>query len=166
MQSKDKASLNVKCYKRLYHTILWQRDGNSCCFFSHSVQKDKRTCTHFPNHLLGQKWWHIPSPHPATPPSPFGRPCWTTLKLCLDIPLMREAFPHQSLVIYYSTHHETQSFFLLAMVHGTWDLISGTRDQTCNPCTGHTESKLLDHQGRLSTLTEVALSSFSLFILS
>ena len=121
MQSKDKASLNVKCYKRLYHTILWQRDGNSCCFFSHSVQKDKRTCTHFPNHLLGQKWWHIPSPHPATPPSPFGRPCWTTLKLCLDIPLVREAFPHQSLVIYYSTHHETQSFFFYwpwFMAHG------------------------------------------------
>ena len=67
--------------------------------------------------------------------------------------------------ICYSTHHETQYLFLLAIVHGTWDLSSQTRDRTCNPCIGCTESKLLDHQGRLSTLTEVALSSFSLFIL-
>lgn len=132
----DKASLNVKCYKRLYHTILWQRDGNSCCIFSHSIQKEKKNMYPFPKpftwpkmmaHALStQQHHHVPwqtmldhiktvswhSPHAGGIPSPI-------------LGIIPE--------IYYSTHHETQYLFLLAIVHGTWISFPGPGIKPATP---------------------------------
>ena len=44
------------------------------------------------------------------------------------------------------------SFFFFAVLHGVWDLSSLTRDGTCAPCSGSTESQPLDHQGRLGAI--------------
>ena len=44
---------------------------------------------------------------------------------------------------------EAFSFFFLFWPHGLRNLSSLTRDRTCAPCSGSTESKPLDFQGSL-----------------
>lgn len=135
MQSKDKASLNVKCYKRLYHTILWQRDGNSCCIFSHSIQKEKEYVPISPQTI----YWPKMMAHTLSTPSN------TTMSLrqtMLDhIKTVSGHSPHAGGIPSLNPWYNTRNLlfytswdsvpFLLAVVHGTWDLISRTRDQTC-----------------------------------
>lgn len=125
MQSKDKASLNVKCYKKtLPHNSVAKR-WQFLLYFQSLNSKEKRICTHFPNHLLGQKWWHIPST-PSNTTMSLRQTMLDHIKtVSWHSPSHAGGIPSPILgiipEIYYSTHHETQYLFLLAIVHGTWD---------------------------------------------
>lgn len=139
--------------KTLPHNSVAKRQQIPAALFSHSIQKEKEYVPISQTIYLAK--------NDGTYPLYTSNTTMSLRQTMLDhiktVSWHSHAggIPHQLCIIpeIYSTHHETQ-YSLLAIVHGTWDLISRTRDQTCNPCIGRTESKLLDHQGRLSTLTE------------